>query len=308
LRETLGLTALITAVTAGAVASLVGLLTKSVAVALLVVLIGVAALAFLSRRATPPIQSRQRLGLLLLSLAAAVGACGVAAYSFYDLTTQEQRVAEDKLTEEERLVASLSAGMDFSNFREAFGNPDTKRTDGDYDIYQYERQWETLQAVANSSGEVVSYAVYAKVTDFHPKFNHGTHVVLNQTTLGEASATSLMIGANAYCGAHKAGYFEAFGGSEAEDARYFVVGVSDANTTEIPGTAEVCTALFEDEQLGVCLPFSGNELTAKGMRCVETSSEPDRFSSLKASVYIETAPYVEILPVMLYPPDEAAVL
>ena len=142
--------------------------------------------------------------------------------------------------DEENLVSSLSAGQDLSRFSAALGPPDTKRPAGRYLIYQFQRRRETLQAVVNRVGAVVSYGVYAKTRDFHPSFEHGAAVTLNSTAV-DGGTTSAGLAAMGYCAAHKAGYFEASGGGNAAGARYFVLGVSDANTTAI-STAAICRA------------------------------------------------------------------
>jgi hypothetical protein len=200
-------------------------------------------------------------------------------------------------------VSSLSAGQDFSRFRAVLGPPETKRPSGDFLVYQFQRSRATLQAVVNRVGEVVSYAVYAKTTAFRPSFDHGLRITLNSTTVDDAfGGTS--VGANLYCAAHKAGYFEYFGGFNAVELRYFVLGVSDANTTEV-STAAICKAVTGG--LAACNFSTGNELTGRMLACVKSAAVGRRLrSTLKASVYIETAPGGRLLPVMLYPPDEAA--
>ena len=204
---------------------------------------------------------------------------------------------------EEKLVSSLSAGQDLSRFRATLGTPDTKRPAGDFLVYQFQRSRATLQAVVNRVGEVVSYAVYAKTTDFRPRFDHGLRATLNSTTVDDAfGGTSL--GANLYWGAHKAGYFEYFGGFNAVEARYFVLGVSDANTTEV-STAAVCKAVTGG--LAACNFSTGNELSGRILACVKSAVVGRRLrSTLRANVYIESAPGRSLLPAMLYPPDEAA--
>jgi hypothetical protein len=198
---------------------------------------------------------------------------------------------------EEKLVSSLSAGQDLSRFRATLGTPDRKRPAGEVLVYQFQRSRATLQAVVNRVGEVVSYAVYAKTTDFRPRFEHGLRVTLNTTTMDDAfEGTSL--GANLYCGAHKAGYFEYFGGFNAVEARYFVLGVSDANTTEV-STGAICKAVTGD--LAAC------NFSSRMLACVKSAGVGRRLrSTLRANVYIETAPGRSLLPAMLYPPDEAS--
>jgi hypothetical protein len=182
---------------------------------------------------------------------------------------------------EEKLVSSLSAGQDLSRFRATLGTPDRKRPAGEVLVYQFQRSRATLQAVVNRVGEVVSYAVYAKTTDFRPRFEHGLRVTLNTTTMDDAfEGTSL--GANLYCGAHKAGYFEYFGGFNAVEARYFVLGVSDANTTEV-STGAICKAVTGD--LAAC------NFSSRMLACVKSAGVGRRLrSTLRANVYIETAP------------------
>jgi hypothetical protein len=283
-------------VVGAAVAALVGKLTAYLFVAVAIFLFAVASAVLYSRAKTPAAERFRRRFLLGASLTAALLACGTLAYGIPNELTKGVR-------SDEKLVSSLSAGQDLSRFRAALGPPDTKRPSGAFLVYQFQRSRATLQAVVNRVGEVVSYAVYAKKTSFSPSFDHGLRITLNRTTVDDAFGAS-SVGANLYCGAHKAGYFEGFGGFNAVEARYFVLGVSDANTTEV-STAGICRAVTGG--LAACNFSTGNELSSRMLACVKSAGVGRRLrSTLKANVYIETAPGLRLLPVMLYPPDEAA--
>lgn len=290
--------ALVAAVVGAAVAALIGKITAHLFVAAAIFFLAVAGGAFYSQRKTPHTEKIKRRLLAALSLTAILLAGGTLAYGISNDLTKGLR-------DEEKLVSSLAAGQDFSRFASALGPPDTKRPSGKYLVYQFERRRETLQAVVNQLGEVVSYAVYAKTNDFHPRFEHGAPITLNTTTVDRGLGGSADgLAANAYCGAHKAGYFEYFGGDNAVQARYFVLGVSDAETTEI-STIPICRALMGG--LANCPAGYGDDLSSRTLACFRSAPAGRRLlATLRASVYIETASGLPLLPVMLYPPDEAA--
>jgi hypothetical protein len=296
LRDSVSPQALVAAVAAAAVAALVGKLTAYLFVALAIFFFAVAALSLYSRAQTPAREAGKRRFLLVFSGIWLVLGLGTLGLGIRGELTKEVRG-------EENLVSSLSAGQDLSRFSAALGPPDTKRPAGTYLIYQFQRRRETLQAVVNRVGVVVSYAVYAKTRDFHPSFDHGADVRLNSTAV-DGGTPSAGLAAMGYCAAHKSGYFEAFGGTNASGARYFVLGVSNANTSAV-STAAICPA--SGGPLTACLQDVGNTPSAEDLACMRGKGVGRRLrSTLKANVYIETAPGARLLPVMLYPPDEAA--
>jgi hypothetical protein len=291
--------ALIAAIVGAAVTVLVDSLHVAVLPALAIVSLALVWLLFERR----PLRIAASAVLVLVAV-------GTVAYWGYDWSQQAAReaegragAAEKRLHNEERLVTSVSAGQDLSGFRAKLGPPTTKRTSGAYLIFQWQRPRETLQAVVKSD-VVVSYAVYAKTRNFHPKFNVAGST-LNATPVSGGPGDALA--ANAYCGAHKAGYFEKSGGYEAVEARDIVLGAWTGGRTVIDVSA-VCSAL--GGPLSRCMFVNlGNEVTPKMLSCIRSAPAGRKLrANLKASVYIETAPSVPLRPVMLYPPDEAAVL
>jgi hypothetical protein len=291
------------ALTAGAVgaavAAIVGKLTAHLFVAVAIFLFAAAASLAYSRLKT---SRGERLRLRALSL-------GVVIFGLLGAGTLTYGIARELskgMRAEEKLVSSLAAGQDFARFAAALGPAEVKRPIGKYVVYQFERPDETLQAVTARDGEVLSYAIYAKSADFHPVLEHGATVKLNETNVdrpfgGESSGEAAI----AYCGAHKAGYFESFGGDNAVDDRYYVLGVSDANGRQIsPLTLPVCRALLQGGLEEKCHGPDYEKLDPALLRCIQ-SSPPGRrlLLTLRATVYIETAPGVALTPTMLIPPD-----
>jgi hypothetical protein len=95
--------------------------------------------------------------------------------------------------------------------------------------------------------------VYARTPAFHPRFSHGYAVTLNTTNVDLGSDEFITgIGANAYCTAHKAGYFAGFEGDDAQELRSFVLGISDAQTAQI-SLVGLCEVLSPGDSLAECV-------------------------------------------------------
>jgi hypothetical protein len=275
---------------------------------------------FAARRKVPAGARFGSRHLVAASVICALLACAAVGYQIYDWSQKGARAAEKRaaavekrLTDEEKLAASVSAGQDFSGFQAKLGVPTTKRRFGKYLIYQWERRRESLQAVVNKDGVVVSYAVYANTRNFHPTFAAGGKFMLNSTAVGRGlEAAPDAVAANFYCGAHQTGYFEKFGTTEAVGGRYFVLGIYNGGPSLIDAGA-VCEAAL-DRGLSRCYNPSGdlnarNDLTSGVLSCIKSADVGRKLrSTATASVYIETAPYTSLLRVMLFPPAEAAVL
>jgi hypothetical protein len=83
-----------------------------------------------------------------------------------------------------------------------------------------------------------------------------------------------------------------------------VLGVSDGNTAAV-STRPICRA--RTGALAPCLQDVGNTPSVADLACMKANPLGRRLrSTLKANVYIETAPGGSLLPVMLHPHDEAA--
>jgi hypothetical protein len=163
-----------------------------------------------------------------------------------------------KRDQEERLVARLAPGQDWLRIVQLIGSsPDYhRRLPSGNTLYQYQRPWENLQVVVDPDGRVLSVGVYAISTDFHPTLRLGDSpgypVTLNRSPVvfPEERPTA----ANGYCGAHKAGYFEAYYPmANAYGGRNLVSGVSDATTTAVDvgdacKIADICGSLPQDNQ------------------------------------------------------------
>ena len=78
-----------------------------------------------------------------------------------------------KLHAEEKMVGQLVAGQDYARLSQIIRVPadyKVKLASGN-NLYQYERNWETLQLLVGPSGKVLSVGVYAKTTLFRPRIS-----------------------------------------------------------------------------------------------------------------------------------------
>ncbi len=213
---------------------------------------------------------------------------------------------------EEKMVSQLTAGKEYERLAQIIGSaPDHKMNlASGRTLYQYERRWEVIQLLVDRSGDVVSIGVYGKDKAFHANFRlGGVKIILGETFIGKALPDDdIPSAANVYCGAHKAGYFEAY--SElplALGGDNIVLGISDIQTiVETVGydLKPVCTLAL----LPQCTPPSGNNVVSAGYaRCLLRNSKARQFRrSLPLSVVIIAAPGQEITPDMLIPPDDAS--
>jgi hypothetical protein len=294
----------LSAVLGAAAATLVGVVTKSVSLS--AAIIGAAVAIWLLAEANAAQPGRAKRLYFFGSLVSLVTAVSVPVLVRIG-QPDPQQVARSK---EARVVASLTAGQDFSRFAAILGTPDTKRSIGQMLLYQFERPYETLQALVNQTGTVISYGIYTKSPRFTPQLGSGL-ITLNTTLLGKTGierdtpvSAQQLSGANGYCGAHKAGYFQSFGGYNAVGARYYVLGTSNSETSEIQ-LGGLCQALGESG----CSESAGNSLSQAFLQCVDEHAQLTQVvGRTQISVYIETAPGQPLLLDMLYPPDEAAVL
>jgi hypothetical protein len=220
-----------------------------------------------------------------------------------------------KLQVEEKMTGQLVAGEDYARVSHIIGVPadyQVKLASGNR-LYQYERHWETLQLVVGPSGKVLSVGVYAKTPVFRPRILLGTtsgRISLNKSMSSQhfpILSSLLPDRMNAYCGAHKAGYFEAYDDlPNALAARSVVVGISDAETSLI----NVSAACSAESLLSRCAPVAppspyDNHVYSSYARCMLSSSIGRRIHyKLTPSVLIVTAPAQKIVPDMLYPPDD----
>ncbi|MGW2698758.1 hypothetical protein [Streptomyces sp. NPDC001340] len=239
----------------------------------------------------------------LAALVIVIAATTVVAIHLYTSSDGYKRDSEQKIVEQ------LVPGVAYGRIQQRLGgiaDYSAKLPDGNT-IHQYDRKWETLQFLESSSGMVLSTGIYAKSANFRPTIKlGGWHVKLNDSTIARALQPFIPAAVNAYCGAHKAGYFEAYYPMpNATDARSVVTGVSDADTTGI-STDRLCQLLG-----GVrCdAPDSAyeNEVSASYATCLLSSSAGRKLrKEMTPSVVIYTAPGGTISGDMLRPPDQFA--
>lgn len=220
-----------------------------------------------------------------------------------------------KLQVEEKMVGQLVAGENYTRLSQIIRVPadyEVKLASGNR-LYQYERNWETLQLLVSPSGKVLSVGVYAKTPVFRPRISLGAtseKIALDERLSSQhlpVLPSLLPDRMNAYCGAHKAGYFEAYDNlPNALDARSLAFGISDAETNLINVSA-VCSAGTLLSRCGSLVPPSpyDNQVYSTYARCLLSSSIGRSIHyKLTPSVLIVTAPLQAIIPDMLYPPDD----
>jgi hypothetical protein len=207
---------------------------------------------------------------------------------------------------EERMVGRLAPGHGLKRLAEIIGSTADRelRLRSGNTLAQYERQWETIQLLADPAGAVISGGVYAKKPDFHPKIIVGrSKLILGRTRMGGVSLGQPPSAAGAYCGAHQAGYFEEYEDvSIGDGGDSVVVGLSDVHSSGID-VADACSLA----QLPRCSPpldnAGGNVMSASYESCLRRSSAAqDLRNAMPISVVIIT-PLQKITPDMLHLPD-----
>jgi hypothetical protein len=251
-------------------------------------------------------RSSRKAGASLWVVATLFGAttAGVLYWGIEDVLSADRQA-------EERLVSSLGAGQTFARFASLLGPATTKITVGKYTIYQYERRWETLQAVV-SEGSVAAYAVYAITKEFKPTLEDtNVPITLNSTRIASKyHGGTPGIAANLYCGAHKAGFFESFGGSLAEDSRLYVLGVSDTGASTTIFAVDLCNDIWK-RHLVNCEDqtyLTDSDLTSQTLHCLQHRAVGRALiNNSVANAYVETAPGVTLVPNMLRTPIDTEI-
>ncbi|NDK29405.1 hypothetical protein FSY75_34230 [Streptomyces sp. TR1341] len=239
----------------------------------------------------------------LAALVILITATTVVAIHLYTTSDGYKRDAEQKVVEQ------LIPGAAYGRIQQKLGTVadySANLPDGNI-IHQYERKWETLQFLENPSGIVLSTGIYAKSADFHPAIKlGGWHVKLNDSTISETLKPFIPTAANAYCGAHKAGYFEAYYPMpNATDARSVVTGISNADTEGI-SVDRFCKLLVDVHCNAPDSPYQ-NQVSAAYATCLLSSSSGRKLrQEMTPSVVIYTAPGGSISGDMLRPPDQFA--
>lgn len=239
-------------------------------------------------------------GIAVLMLGA-VAVVAFFAHRLYVSSPDYRRGVEQDLVEKvvpgetyEKLKQTIGTGPDYS-FRLPTGNT----------IHQYERQWETLQLLENASGMVLSVGVYAKDKEFKPTVALGGQRITLNAPVDRAAPRFLPAAANAYCGAHKSGYFEGyFPMPNAFKAMNFVVGASNAESEldlrsmcgQLGGT--LCSAPQVPTENALSPEFAECLLATPGGQRIRRETA--------ASVIVYTAPGAALVDDMLFPPDVVA--
>lgn len=231
-----------------------------------------------------------------------VAVLGLLAWLTYHLYTSSDGY---RMRAEEKLLRELKPGQGYYKINEKLqSEPDYSiKLKSGKTLHQYERQYETLQILVNKAGTTLSIGIYAKTSEFRPSVQiGGIDVRLNATTIGRAVAPFSPAAANAYCGAHKAGYFEAYYPMpNALEARNLVVGLSNANSNI--DVSDACKVEAESKCEAPDDPVENKVFKGFAKCVVKSRSAQALRNELKTTVLIVTAPAQEITRDMLYPPD-----
>ncbi|MFF3592143.1 hypothetical protein ACFYYI_34120 [Streptomyces sp. NPDC002387] len=237
--------------------------------------------------------------VLIIALIATL--TGTAWLSYHLYTSSDSY----RMRAEEVLLGDLKPGQGYYKINQMLGSePDYSiRLNSGNKLHQYEREWETLQVLEDKAGATLSIGIYAKIPTFRPSTAiGGLNIQINATTIGHVGAPLPPAAANAYCGAHKGGYFEAYYPMpNALGARNLVVGISNANSNI--NVSQACGI----EKASKCeAPDTApdNRLFESFARCILRSRNAQIIrNELKISALIVTSPGQGVIPDMLYPPD-----
>lgn len=199
---------------------------------------------------------------------------------------------------EEGMVSNLVPGDDYSRMVELIGNaPDYHAAlRGGIQLYVFNRRWEFIQLLANSSGTIISVGIYAKNTSFTVKLVTGT--VLNGAPINDELGSP--IGATGGCGASWGDYYQSYELPAAGDFRSVIVGwlpVTDMNNAaQVP----YCTAFLSQKPCITQYYRSRVQaLSPQLVACLKSTSSWKKIQQAPIPIVIITAPEQPIIPDML---------
>lgn len=212
---------------------------------------------------------------------------------------------------ESQLFAKLRAGMTYSRFRATLGKePDARgevaqAPDGAFLKRKKPRRFvfirpdAYLQAVV-TGGTVAAFSITTRSKRMHPSYKWPTargSITLGRSRFQQESPDRV----GGFCGANRAQYFEAYGGSNADNAQEFALGASSIGLRGGSAFTSICAA---DGQLAAC---DANESYANvifhdnAADCFLRTKPASRLRSITVNTYVETAPGVRLFSESLVP-------
>ena len=200
---------------------------------------------------------------------------------------------------EENLVSKLIPGDDYSRMVQIIGSlPDfhTNLRSG-RQLYVFDRRWEYIQLLVDSSGTVISVGIYARITSFKATLETG--IVLNGPPIDQ-QLHDIIVGAGGGCGGAWGDYYQGYELPLADDARSVIVGwlpVADADNQAYP---PYCTAFNSGKSCMIQYYRSKTRgLSARLVQCLKSLSAWKEMQDQSPSIVIITAPAQPIVPDML---------
>jgi hypothetical protein len=248
------------------------------------------------------------------ALVAAVATLGGA--TSWVLTRAGEQQQRGPSAESERLQ-QLRAGVTFARFERLLGQqPDVRASIGGTDAaalrrlhasrFVFVRKYDYVQAVVGSEGTVLGFSIVARTQSLHPHFRwFGKPIVLGETRLSAIQAERI----GGFCGASRAQYFVAGGGTNSANAQEVAIGVVSMGSDSAPLDKGLCShveKLFachvdNDAYLNALLTFRGNE-------CFLGSAAGKQADDMVMNTYAESAPTIPMSSDLLAPaePEVAA--
>jgi hypothetical protein len=244
-------------------------------------------------------------------VAIAGGLVTVAAAVTLIVSTARDVGGEKPPSEAERL-AQLQGGMAFARFRKLVGAepsiskrmdkdaPDSKRLRRmNARRYVFVLRSVLVQAVV-ADGTVVGFAIVSRDGKVRPRFAFPTRrepAVLGRSTFAQYEVDRL----GGFCGANRAQYFEAFGGSNADNAQQFAIGVSTVGSDDDRVFDAVCAAAGRLTECGAEKAWANVILAPDAARCFLISDESAQLRQLQINTYVETAPQAPLFSELMAP-------
>lgn len=231
------------------------------------------------------------------------------------LTRASEHQQHGPSAESDRLQR-LRAGLTFARFQSILGQqPDVHASISGRDgaalrqrgatRFIFVRKYDYIQAVVGSDSTVLGFSIVARTQKLHPRFRwFAQPVVLNQTRLSAIPAERI----GGFCGASRAQYFVAGGGTNSENAQEVAIGVVSMGADARQLDKAVCSnyQAFWD-----CHVDNGaylNTLLLRGNDCFFASAAGKAAALMVMNTYAESAPTIPMSSDLLAPaePEVAA--
>lgn len=266
-----------------------------------------------NERDAPDASRRRRLHPLLSGSKALVAIAGglVTLAAATTLVVTTVRALGDKAPSEAERLEQLQGGMTFERFHRTLGaEPDVQRPVGKAPDakflagkratrYVFARRDVYVQAVV-VDGTVIGFAIVARTRKLEPSFKWPTAPIA--VSLGRSSfARYQPERLGGFCGASRAQYFETFGGSNADNAQEFAVGVSTIGFADDRVFNAICEA---GERLSDCdaAEFYVNVMfQPDSASCFLGTPESKPLRDFAINTYVETAPSTPLFSELLAP-------